>query len=288
MANFELFVDSACDIPVDTLKTWGFSVIPMTLIFAGEEQAYNDYDIPNKEFYDRMRAGDTAKTSAINMNTFAETFRTALNRGNDVLYLAFSSGLSNTFNAARLAAEELAEEFPNNTVRVVDTRSASAGYGLLAYLASEHKKQGETLNEVADYIEKTKAHLCHWFTVDDLVYLKRGGRISPTVALVGGLLGIKPILHMDEAGHLVSMSKVRGRRLSVKTLADKFGELAIDNKTGPVFICHGDCLEDAKQLEQFVTEEYGVPVQEIVNIGPVIGSHSGPGTLAIFFLGRER
>lgn len=288
MDNYVLFTDSACDIPVPTLNEWGYKVIPLTLTFEGDGKEYNDYDIDSKEFYNRMRAGEHAKTAAINVETFEQAFRPVLQGGQDILYIAFSSGLSNTFNAGRLAAEELKNEFPERTVTVVDSLSASAGFGLLVYLAAQHKTAGESLAQVADFVTNTRLHLCHWFTVDDLKYLKRGGRISPTVAFVGGLLGIKPILHMDNEGHLINMTKVRGRKQSIKMLADKFGELAKDPHSGPVFICHGDCREDADQLAKFLREDYGVPVQMTVDVGPVIGSHSGPGTLSVFFLGRER
>lgn len=288
MNNYVLFTDSACDIPVATLNEWGYRVIPLTLTFEGDATEYNDYDIPSKEFYTRMRAGEHAKTAAINVETFKQAFSPVLAAGQDILYIAFSSGLSNTFNAGRLAAEELQAEFAGRTVTVVDSLSASAGFGLLVYLAAQHKNNGEDLAQVADFVQNTRLHLCHWFTVDDLKYLKRGGRISPTVAFVGGLLGIKPVLHMDNEGHLINMGKVRGRRQSIKTLVEKFGELAQDPHSGPVFICHGDCLEDAKLLAQMLREGYGVPVEMTVDVGPVIGAHSGPGTLSVFFLGRER
>lgn len=288
MANYTIITDSACDIPQTVLENWGVKYIPLTFVFEGEEKSYSNYDISAKNFYDKMRKGATAKTSAINVDIFKTFFGEELSNGNDVIYLGFSSGLSGTYNSARIAAEELSKKHPDRKILTVDSLCASAGFGLLIYLAVEEKKKGKSVEEVAEFAEKTKTNLCHWFTVDDLVYLKRGGRISPTVAFVGGVLGIKPVLHMDNEGHLVNMFKVRGRKNAVKALADKFGELAEDIKNGIVYISHGDCIEDAEELKKIVTETYGAEVKFIADIGPVIGAHSGPGTLAIFFLGKER
>ena len=187
-----------------------------------------------------------------------------------------------------MAAKELMEEYPERKILVVDTFAASAGFGLLVYLTVQQKRKGASLEQAAKFVEDNRFHLCHWFTVDDLVYLKRGGRISATAAFVGGVLNIKPVLHMDDPGHLINMFKVRGRRASIKALADKYGELALDKEGGTVFISHGDCIEDAKLLEKMLAERYGAAVKLITYVGPVIGSHSGPGTLALFFLGRER
>lgn len=288
MNDYVLFTDSACDIPAELLTEWGYRFTTLTLSFEKDEKEYSNNEIPIKEFYQRMRAGEVAKTAAINVEGFKKEFVKILDAGHDLLYIAFSSGLSNTFNAGRLAAEELESAYPERKIITVDSLSASAGFGLLLRLAADKKAQGATVEEVASFVRDTRLHLCHWFTVDDLVYLKRGGRISPTVALVGSLLGIKPILHMDDEGHLINITKVRGRRQSIKALADKFGELALDRTTGPVYISHGDCPEDAALLEKIVLEDYGVPVDLTVNVGPVIGAHSGPGTLALFFLGKER
>ena len=185
------------------------------------------------------------------------------------------------------AVQELEEAYEGRRVCAVDSRSASAGFGMLLYLAVREKKKGASLDEVAHFVEEQRVHQCHWFTVDDLVYLKRGGRISSAVALLGGVLGIKPVLHMDDEGHLISRFKVRGRKAALKALADKYGELSVDRE-GPVFISHGDCEDDAALLAAMLKEEYGVSVELTVNVGPVIGAHSGPGTMALFFVGKER
>lgn len=288
MNNYVIFTDSACDLGPTMLSNMGIKSISLTLTYNGDNTEYKNDDIDPKDFYDRMRKGATAKTSAINIEDFKSNFRTELEKGNNVLYIAFSSGLSTTYNSGRLACEELKEEYPDRDLRAVDSLSASAGFGLLLSLVAKKRDEGATLAEVAEFVEETKLHVCHWFTVDDLVYLKRGGRISPTVAFVGGLLGIKPVLHMDNEGHLVSCFKVRGRNAAIKAIADKFGELAIDKTTGPVYICHGDCEEDAAALADIIKKDYGADTEVTVFVGPVIGAHSGPGTLSVFFLGRER
>ena len=212
----------------------------------------------------------------------------ALQAGKDVLVLAFSSGLSTTYQSAVIASQDLKEKYPQRSIRVVDTRSASLGQGLLVWYACQKRDEGMTLDQLADWVEETKYRLCHWFTVDDLMYLKRGGRVSAATAIVGTMLGIKPVLHMDDEGHLINVGKVRGRKASIEALAEKLGQLGLPGQNKKVFICHGDCLEDAKQLEAIVKEQYGVEEAFIGYTGAVIGSHSGPGTLALFFLGEKR
>ena len=288
MNEFVLFTDSACDIAPAILKDWNVECISLSLLFDGEDKEISNNDITADDFYKRMRAGDTAKTSAINVEGFKTAFEPTLMSGKDVLYLGFSSGLSTTVNSARIAADELKEDYPTASVTVVDTLCASAGQGLLVYLSVKQRDEGKTLAEIAEYAEKTKVGMCHWFTVDDLVYLKRGGRISPTVAFVGGILGIKPVLHMDDEGHLISMSKARGRKNALKAIVDRFSELAVDKQNGTVFISHGDCIDDANELAGMLKDAFGVTVSIIADVGPVIGAHSGPGTLALFFIGKER
>ncbi len=288
MSNYVIFTDSACDIKQETLNEWGVKYCALSFTFSGEERQYSNYDLTAKEFYQRMRDGASAKTSAANTEGFIDLFEPELKNGNDVLYLGFSSGLSGTYNCARMAGEELSEKYPERKIITIDTLSASAGFGLMLYLTVRKKEEGATLEEAAAYAESLKAHLCHWFTVDDLVYLKRGGRISPTVALVGSVLGIKPVLHMDDEGHLISRFKVRGRKAAIKALADKFGELAQENGRDHIFISHGDCMEDALTLKKILGETYAVDVEIITDVGPVIGAHSGPGTLALFFIGKTR
>ena len=288
MKDYVIFTDSACDIKPELLKEWGVDYECLTLKFQDSDEEFRNDEIQAYDFYKKMREGGIAKTAAVNTQIFKNSFKKYLDEGLDVLYLGFSSGLSTTYNSARIAANELAEECPGNTVVVVDTLSASAGFGLLVHLVCEKKAAGATLDEAAEYAKSLVPKMCHWFTVDDLVYLKRGGRISPAAAFFGNALGIKPVLHMDDEGHLIARSKVRGRRTAIAALADKYGELADDKENGTVFISEADCLEDAKLLEKILGERYGATVKLITDVGPVIGAHSGPGTLALFYLGTER
>ena len=288
MSEYRIFTDSACDIPPETLEEWGVGYRWLTYTFDGEYKQYSNYDLPYPEFYDRVRKGGVARTSAVNADAFLSGFEPILQSGEDILYIGFSSGLSSTYDAACIAAKELLGKYPERKIRCVDTRGASAGFGLLLYMAVEKKKEGASLEENEKYILDNRFHLCHWFTVEDLIYLKRGGRISAATAIVGNILNFKPVLHMDDAGHLINMYKVRGRKNSLVALADKYGELALDPTGGTVFISHGDCLEDAQKLADMLRERFAVKVERIVYVGPVIGAHSGPGTIALFFLGRER
>lgn len=288
MNSYVICTDSACDILPSTLAKWGIPFLPLTLRFDGEETEYKDTDIPSETFYKKMREGAVAKTSAINTESFKAFFEEHLQTGLDVLYIGFSSGLSTTFNCARLAAAELSEKYPDRKIIVVDSLAASAGEGLLLYLVNEKKNSGATIEDAAAYAEEIKLSVCHWFTVDDLVYLKRGGRISSASALVGSILSIKPVLHVDNDGHLINVSKVRGRRSSILALAEKYAFFANDPEGGTVFISHSDCIEDAEYLANVIKEKHGAEVKIITNVGTVIGAHSGPGTLALFFIGKER
>lgn len=288
MKNYIIYADSACDIKPEMLAEWGVVYSSLTFRFTDDNKEYTDKDMPIKEFYDKMRAGAVAKTAAVNVDTFADAFRKELAAGNDVLYLGFSSGLSTTFNSARLAAEQLREEFPDSKIIVVDTLAASAGYGLLLKLVVDKKAGGATIDEAAEYAEGIKMNICHWFTVDDLVYLKRGGRISAAAAFIGNAIGLKPVLHVDNEGHLVSVSKVRGRKTAVNALAEKFSELAEDTAGGKIYISNADCMADVEYLNKTFKEKYGNEIEVITDVGPVIGAHAGPGTLALFFVGKER
>lgn len=283
MNPYVIFTDSAADIPESMMKEWGVPFKQLTFTFNDSEKIYKNFDMSSEEFYNKMRAGGIAKTAAINVATFEEAFEEELKKGNDVLYLAFSSGLSTTYNSGRVAAEELSKRYPENKIIAVDTLCASAGGALIVYLALREKNAGKTIEEVAAYAENIRLNIAHWFTVDDLVYLKRGGRVSPTVAFVGNALGIKPVLHVDDDGHLINMTKVRGRKPSLKALVDKFGELH-DEKEKTIFISHGDCQADAEYVAEQIKERYGFDDTTIVNIGPVIGAHAGPGTVALFFV----
>ena len=287
MKEYIIFTDSACDIKPELLQQWGVPFANMTFSFEGEPGEYINSDIPLSEFYERMRKGANPKTAAINADSFMREFEPILRECKDILYIAFSSGLSTTVNSAHMAADELSQQYPERKIIIVDTLAASAGGGLMVYMAVEKKKTGASLEENAAYIESLIPHHCIWFTVDDLEYLKRGGRVSPTVAFVGSLLGIKPVLQMDSEGHLIKVSTARGRRKSIEAMADKFGELAY-NKGDPIFISHAECLDEAQLLADMIKERYGAETTLITDIGPIIGAHSGPGTIALFFIGDHR
>ena len=286
--NFRIFTDTGCDIPADLLQQWNMTCVNLTFHDEKAGKTYVTEDISIHDFYQQMRDGTVFKTAAANVEDFRMAFESALADGQDILYLGFSSGLSATCNFAREAAEEIMSEYEGSKVVVVDTLCASAGYGLLLKLSVDKKAAGATIDEVASFAEDTKLKVCHWFTVDDLKYLKAGGRISATTALVGGMLNIKPVMKMDNNGKLISVSKVRGRKAALKAIADLYAETALDKKDGVVFISHGDCIDDANQLADMLKENSGATVQVTTYVGPVIGSHSGPGTLALFFLANER
>ena len=288
--DFAIITDSSCDLTQQMANELELTVLPLTFQMDGREYAnyLDERDMPFHSFYERIRAGEKSQTAAANIQNFTDTMRPFLDAGRDVLCLAFSSGLSNTYNAAQLAAQDLSEKYPDRKIFVVDTLCASLGQGLLCYHAVQQKRAGKSIDEVRDFAEQQKQHLCHWFTVNDLNHLKRGGRISAATALVGTVLGIKPVMHMDNEGRLSKVSTVRGRVQSLSALVDHMEKTAINPAEQTVFISHGDCLEDAQKVADMVRERLGVKKIFINYVGPVIGTHSGPGTVALFFLGTER
>ena len=286
MNEFVIITDSSCDLPASVAEAMGVQVIPLEVNMEGNIKLNNEIDI--KEFYAYLREKHGAKTSAVNMDRFIETFETYVADGKDLLYIGFSSGLSATYMAGKNACEELSEKYPDRKIIAVDSLCASLGQGLLVKYAVDKKNAGATIEEVAEYVESEKWHLAHWFTVDDLFFLKRGGRVSAATAVLGTVLQFKPVLHVDNEGHLINMSKVRGRNASIKALLDMMKETAISPETQTVYISHGDCYDDAKTLADLITAEYGITDILINEVGPVIGAHSGPGTLALFFLAKER
>ncbi len=285
--DFVIFTDSSCDLPSDKIAELGIKTVSLE-VNIGDMGTRLNHEVDPKEIYEMLREKKDMKTSAVNMERFKEAFEAELAAGRDVLYLGFSSGLSATFMNGKNACEELAEEYSERTVIAVDTRSASLGQGLLVTLACRKQQAGATILEVAEYVEQTKYHLAHWFTVDDLFFLKRGGRVSAATAVLGTMLAIKPVLHMDDEGHLINVSKARGRRAAIAELFNKMKETAIDPASQTVYICHGDCYDDAKLLADMITEEFGITDILIDYTGPVIGAHSGPGTLALFFIAAHR
>ncbi|MCI9393715.1 MAG: DegV family protein [Oscillospiraceae bacterium] len=287
---FVLLTDSSADLSAELVRDLDIQVLPLS--FTIHNKNYYNYpdnrDMNPHEFYIRLRHGEVATTSAMNVAQYTEVMEPFLQQGLDVLILAFSSGLSSTYQSSRLAAEELMEKYPQRKIFTVDTLCASMGQGLLVYLAARKRQGGASIEEVRDWTETRKLSICHQFTVDDLHFLKRGGRISGATALMGTMLNIKPVLHVDGTGRLVNIGKARGRQAALKALMDKMEQTAIDPHSQTVFISHGDCPEDAQTLAQMVRERFGVREIVINYIGPVIGAHSGPGTLALFYIGTER
>ena len=290
MMSYRITTDSTSDLPYQFYEENGIEVIGLSFLLDGQE--YNeskDIKMSSKEFYDLLRSGKTATTMQVNTFEFVEFVEPFLAAGEDVLHVAFSSGLSGTYESSMRGAQELAEKYPDRTLIIIDTLAASMGEGLLVNYAIENRKNGMSIRENADWLEENKLHLCHWFTVDDLMHLHRGGRVSKASAIFGSLLGIKPVLHVDNEGHLILVSKSRGRAASIDALVNKLKETANDDITDQiVFISHGDCLEDAELLAEKIRNTVGTSRFIISNVGAVIGSHSGPGTLALFFMGKQR
>lgn len=290
MSDFIILTDSSADLSAEMAQELDVQVIPLSFIMKG--RTYRDFP-DNREmdphlFYEALRQGEEATTAAVNVGQYTEALEPLLQAGKDVLILAFSSGLSTTYNSSRLAVEELREKYPERKLYTVDTLCASLGQGLLVWYAAKARERGGTIEEVRDWVEDRKLNLCHQFTVDDLHFLKRGGRISAATALVGSVLQVKPVLHVDNEGHLVNIGKVRGRQAALKALVDRMEETAIDSGSLTVFISHGDCLEDAQTVAGMVKKRFGVQNICINYVGPVIGAHSGPGTVALFYIGTNR
>ncbi len=286
MRDYVILSDSGTDLTPALAKEIDVRVLDLMVIMEGEPEPKPDSAVDHKEFYKFLRDKKMASTSAINPETFSEVMEEYVKEGKDVLYLGFSSGLSNTYNAGRLAAEELSEKYPDAKIYACDTLCASLGQGMFVYLAAKKKAAGATIDELRDWVEANKLHQCHWFTVDDLMFLKRGGRVSAATAAVGTLLGIKPVMHVDNAGKLIKMGTARGRKASLDALVEKAKATATE--TDVMFICHGDCIDDANYVAERVKNELGVKEVIIGYTGVVIGSHSGPGTLALFYIGTER
>lgn len=287
MRTYQIITDSACDLPKAMLEQLDVLATPLHVLFRGVNMP-DSVDEGLKEVYDGLRAGESTSTSAVNPEGWATVIEPVLAAGKDALVLAFSSGLSTTYQSAVIAAQELAEKYPQRQVRVVDTACAALGQGLLVWHTCKMRDAGMDLDQLANWCEKNKLHLCHWFTVNDLMFLKRGGRISATTAVVGTMLQIKPVLRVDDNGKLVSMEKARGRKASMEALIKKLDTMGEGYDNSTVFVCHGDCLEEALQMKEQLLKREGVQEVFVGNLGAVIGSHAGPGTLALFFMGKHR
>ena len=290
MRDYVIISDSTTDLSPEILKEIDVEILPLSVNMNGK--VYQNYpderDLSCKEFYKLTREGVQSTTSQINLSTFDKVFAQYVKEGKDIIYLAFSSGLSGTYNSARIAAQELLSTNKEAKIAVIDSLCASMGEGLLLYYAAKKRDQGACFDEIVDFVEENKLKLCHWFTVDDLFHLKRGGRVSSVAAIMGTALGIKPVLHVDNEGHLIPMQKVRGRKQSLDKLVERLLETGTQLEKQTIFISHGDCEDDAKYVAKQIRKNTKVKDIKINYIGPVIGAHSGPGTVALFFLGKER
>ena len=289
MADYVIVTDNTSDLPYSYYKEHGMEYTYLTYTMDGQSYGKNQ-ELEFSDFYARMRNGSMPTTSQVNAEEAKEVFCPILEQGKDILYLAFSSGLSGTYNSVRLAGEELQEEYPERKIVVIDTLSASLGEGLLVDKAVELKEQGLSLEENAAWLEEHKLNLCHVFTVDDLFHLHRGGRVSKVAAVVGTMINLKPVLHVDNEGHLIPLKNVRGRKKSlsglVSLMEEQIGEWK--DKNTKIFISHGDCREDAEYVAKLVKEKFGYETFLINYVGATIGAHSGPGTIALFFWGDHR
>ena len=288
--GYKIVTDSTIDLTQKMIEELELTVI--SLRFTIDGKTYKDKsdmsEMSTETFYAKLREGKMSTTSQINADEFTRTFEPILEAGEDVLYIAFSSGLSGTCQSAYIARDELKEKYPERKIYVFDSLCASMGEGLLVYQAALLKRAGTDIDSLYKWLGENVLKLCHWFTVDDLNHLKRGGRVSTTAALVGTMLGIKPVLHVGDEGHLIPVSKVRGRRQSLDALVQKMAETAIHPDEQTIFISHGDCLKDAEYVAEQVRSKFGVKNIQINFVGPVIGAHSGPGTVALFFFGTQR
>lgn len=286
MNDYIIVTDSTADLPADVIKELDVKIMPLK--FRMNDEDHIDGEMPPEEFFKALKDGAMSTTSQPTPIEFSEVFEQYVLDGKDILYIAFSSNLSGTYNSACTAAKELNEKYPDAKIRIIDSLCASCGEGLLVYLAVQKKRSGMGMDELVQWIEDEKLKICHWFTVDDLFFLKRGGRISAMTALLGTTLAIKPVMHVDNEGRLIPVRKVRGRRQAMEALVNEMKETAINPSEQTVFISHGNCTEDAEYTANLIKRELHVKNVIISQLGAVIGSHSGPGTLSIFFIGTQR
>jgi DegV family protein with EDD domain len=288
--EYTMITDATSDMSLQLIDQYQIEVIPMPFIIG--EREYTHYadarEVSVSEFYRRLRSGEIASTAQVNVATYLTYFENSLQQGRDIIYICFSSGLSGMIQSANMAIAELKEKYPDRTIYCVDSLCASVGQGMLIYLAALQKEAGLNIHQLYQWLEGEKLHLCHWFTVDDLHFLHRGGRVSKASAVAGSVLQIKPVLHVDDDGHLIMMEKVRGRTKALETLMKHMKKDAVDLENQTIFIGHGDDIEHAKKLAKMICDTLQVKDIEILPIGPVIGAHSGPGTIALFYMGQKR
>lgn len=285
----KLYTDSCCDLSAEMASQLNVSAIPLIYTLDGQEY-YDDFgqSMSSKEFYNTVRSGSMPSTALISTQRYLDAFTPELEAGNDILYLAFSSALSGSYQCSVIAIEELKAKYPDRMIQAIDTKCASLGEGLLIYYVATKMAEGASFDELAAYAAELAPQVCHWFTVDDLNHLKRGGRVSGATAAIGTMLSIKPVLHVDDEGRLISMGKERGRKKALKALVTHMEE-TVSDKEQVVFISHGDSVDDATAVADMVRAKFPQVTDVQMNtIGPVIGSHAGPGTIALFFLGTSR
>lgn len=289
MKKFVIFTDSAADLPKKLVKDLDINYLGLICNIDNKEYIDSiDSELTPKDFYNKLREGIMPSTSQINSFRFIEAFEEYVKQGISVLYLSFSSALSGTYNSSLIAKEELLEKYKDADIRIIDTKAACLGQGLLVYYAAKMRKDGKSIDEVYSWVEKNKNNLCHYFTVDSLDHLKRGGRISSTAAAIGSLLNIKPMLYVNDKGELCNFAKAKGRKKSLKMLFQEFEKHIVNPEDQTIFIAHSDCVEDAETLASMIREKYNVQDILIDYIGIVIGSHTGVGTLTLFFLGDTK
>ncbi|MDC7286841.1 DegV family protein [Blautia schinkii] len=289
MREYIITTDNNSDLPEEFYRDHGVGCTYLSYSMDGKNYTHDNF-MPVHEFYERMRQGSLPTTAQVNPDSARELMLPYLQQGKDILHIAFSSGLSGSYNSARIAAEELSEEYPDRSIKVIDSLCASLGQGLLVYLAQMQKEAGEDMDTVARWVEENRCKIVHLFTVDDLNHLYRGGRVSKTTAVVGGMLNIKPVMHVDDAGKLIPIGKVRGRKKAlldlVRLMDEKIGSFGKDCNT--IFISHGDCEEEAQFVVDKIKEKYNLKTVIMNHVGATIGAHSGPGTVALFFVGDVR
>lgn len=289
-SHYVILTESSCDLPPELLQRAEIEVLPLTFTLEGRTYAHypDAREYPIEKFYEKLKDGAAAVTAAANVAELSDAMESHLKRGEDVLFLCFSSALSSTRDSCAIAAQELSEKYPDRRIYTVDTLAASLGQGLLVYLTARRRQEGATIDEARDYAEATKLRVAHWFTVDDLHFLKRGGRISPAAAMVGTMLNVKPVLHVDDEGRLISMEKVRGRKAAIHRLLEKMEEAATDPGSQLILIGHTACLPEAEGLRDMIEAEFHPKEICITDVGPIIGAHTGPGLVTLFFLAEHR
>ena len=286
--SYQIITDYCCDFTDTQYRQLGLTCVPLSVMWDGEVHSHFSTEDALRAFYNQMRAGLIATTSALNPDNWARAMEPHLKAGKDLLVMAVSSGISATCQSAMIAAQELREAYPQRIIRVVDTLSGSLGEGLLVWLACKKREAGESLESVARWAEERASRICHWVTVDDLAHLKRSGRLNSATAAVGSMLNINPIIRVTEEGKLTPCGVARGRKASIRALAKRFGESRSMEEEELVTIAHGDCPQDAAALEKLLREEYGVKNILTGFVGPILGAHTGPGVLGLFHLGKER